>query len=178
MTYKMNRKEFLSSTTALLSAAAGLTALSACGSDDDDDETNGTGGSAGSAGSGGTSTGGTAGSGGSAGTAGSGGSAGTAGSGGSAGTAGSGGNGGGGVSMCNSDVALVNMHTHAVTVPPADVEAGAAMTYTLSDVGGHTHTIMVSAADMATLAGGGSVTITSSADGLPSHSHGVTVMCS
>jgi hypothetical protein len=80
--------------------------------------------------------------------------------------------------MCDSEVALVNDHTHQVTVPPADVEAGAAMTYTLSDVAGHTHTIMVSAAQMAMLAGGGSVTITSSTDGTMPHSHGVTVMCS
>jgi hypothetical protein len=70
----------------------------------------------------------------------------------------------------------VNMHTHAVTVEAADVEAGTEMEYTLTEAG-HTHTITVTAADFAMLQAGDTVTVTSTMDGTTPHAHDVTLMC-
>jgi hypothetical protein len=63
-----------------------------------------------------------------------------------------------------------NSHGHKVTIPAADVAAGAAKSYSTTG-GSHDHTINVSASDMAKLANCETVVI-SSADG---HSHTWTV---
>jgi hypothetical protein len=66
---------------------------------------------------------------------------------------------------------------HTITVPLADVMAGAAKPYTLTAGGGdnHTHTLMVTAANFTALKTMGSVMVTSSNDS--SHTHVVTLTC-
>jgi len=80
---------------------------------------------------------------------------------------------------CNANGAtagtITGNHGHTLTVPAADISAGAAKTYNIDGAAGHPHTIDLSAADMTTLAGGASVTVTSSND--LAHTHNVTVVC-
>ncbi|MBX3184667.1 MAG: hypothetical protein KF915_18705 [Polyangiaceae bacterium] len=77
---------------------------------------------------------------------------------------------------CDSvGVTIGTNHGHALTVPPADVEAGTDRTYDIRGTSGHPHTIVVSAADFALLADGEMVTVTSSNDN--SHTHVVRLVC-
>jgi hypothetical protein len=72
-------------------------------------------------------------------------------------------------------VGLSDGHTHMLMVPAADVAAGAEKTYTTSSVSAHTHTLTVTAAEMVMLAQRQTVTKNSSlAD---QHVHEITVMC-
>jgi hypothetical protein len=66
--------------------------------------------------------------------------------------------------------------SHAVDIPAADVNGGAQMSYGIMGQSAHSHDITLSAADMATLAAGGEVTVTSTVE--LGHSHTVTVSCS
>ena len=135
----------------------------------------------GDASTGGAATGGEA----STGGAGSGGDASTggAGSGGdtSSGGEGSGGEtntgGGGGGEMCASlMVDISDPHMHLMDVTPQEVEAAMDKTYDIQgDNQFHGHTVVVTAAHFAMLAGGGMVEIESSSDG--GHSHTVTIVC-
>jgi hypothetical protein len=85
-----------------------------------------------------------------------------------------GGDGGGG--MCESTSAEIGTnHGHAVMIPAADVNAGAEMTYSIQGTSGHDHEITLTAADMTSLQGGGTVMVTSTTGA--SHTHEVTVMC-
>jgi len=126
-----------------------------------------------------------------------GGSGGSNGSGGGGGINGSGGKGTGGssvdakadtgpASMCSnplptSQLADTSGHTHMLFVPLSDLS----MTSDATDIttpfpmnsGGHFHAVTLSVADLATLAGGGSVTKTSSVSGDPAHSHMYMVSC-
>lgn len=66
-------------------------------------------------------------------------------------------------------------HGHTMLVTKAEITAGVAKSYDIAGQAGHPHTVMVSAANFASLAVGGSVTITSSSTN--SHAHDVVVMC-
>jgi hypothetical protein len=83
----------------------------------------------------------------------------------------------GGVESCASGAQgdIAGNHGHSLSVPRSDVEAGVARTYDIRGSALHGHTVEVSGADFATLAGGGSVVITSSDGAL--HTHQVTVRC-
>ena len=134
----------------------------------------GSGGTAGSAGRGGTS--GTAGTGGDGGRGGRGGG-GRGGTGGSAGTGGS----GGGSGCANPGEMIGTNHPqgmqHTMTVTAADITAGVEKVYMIQGMSGHPHSVTLSAANFATLAGGGTVMATSTSNGVPAHTHVVTVSC-
>ncbi len=66
-------------------------------------------------------------------------------------------------------------HGHVLMVPPADVSAGTERTYDIRGTSGHTHSVTLTAANFATLAGGGTVMVTSSNGA--AHTHAVTVVC-
>lgn len=51
-------------------------------------------------------------------------------------------------------------HVHMITVLCTDLNSSGDVTYTSSNAGGHTHAVVVPAADLATILGGGSATIT------------------
>ncbi len=92
---------------------------------------------------------------------------------GTGGDAGTGGDGGGG---CASTTANIGTnHGHELMVPAADVAAGAEMTYDIMGTSTHAHSVTLTADDMMTLQGGGTVTVTSSSGAM--HTHEVTVMC-
>ena len=122
----------------------------------------GSGGASGSAGSGGTTGGAGGATGGSGGATG--GSGGASGSGGG-GTGGSGGGskdaggGDGSNTGCGMAVAaLISMnHGHALSIPPADVAAGAEKIYNAKGTASHDHFVQVTAMDFATLKAGGTV---------------------
>ncbi|MFK7989611.1 MAG: hypothetical protein AB8I08_26575 [Sandaracinaceae bacterium] len=67
---------------------------------------------------------------------------------------------------------------HNLVIELADVQAGVERTYQIQGESPHPHTLVVTAADFAVLAGGGSVTINSSEDmGFDLHDHPVTISC-
>jgi hypothetical protein len=66
-------------------------------------------------------------------------------------------------------------HGHTLTISAGDILAGTPQSYSIQGAGDHPHTVMVTAANMTTLQGGGSVMITSSTD--DAHSHSVMVVC-
>jgi len=77
---------------------------------------------------------------------------------------------------CTTPAATIGSnHGHVMTVTKAEVTAGVAKSYDIMGSSPHTHTVMVTAANFATLAGGGTVTITSSSGS--AHTHDVVVMC-
>jgi hypothetical protein len=95
--------------------------------------------------------------------------------------AGCGGDDGGGTTAdaappsCASPAAVVEAnHGHVMMVSMADVTAGAAKTYNIMGTATHDHTVMITAAQFAQLASGGTLTLTSSNT---IHTHTVTVMC-
>ena len=170
MKSKLTRKQFFETSLVLASATVGLAALTSCSDDDGDGGAAGTGGTSGQGGSGGK--GGTGGSSGT-GTGGSGGSA----TGGSSGTSTGTGGSSAGVTSCDASLAMTLNHTHTLAVPAADVAAGVEKTYTTGPGGdpAHMHMVTVTAAEFATLAGGGTVTHESAVE--LSHTHTVTIMC-
>lgn len=73
-------------------------------------------------------------------------------------------------------IGVTNGHTHTACVDQASLNVGGAYTLVLLPTGsGHSHTYDLSAADMSTLASGGSLpTGLSSVGGVPGHQHTVT----
>ena len=69
---------------------------------------------------------------------------------------------------------ITSNHGHSVTIPKADAEAGVAKSYSIRGSASHDHTIALSAQQMADLAAGTAVTVTSTSAG---HTHDVTVSC-
>ena len=65
-------------------------------------------------------------------------------------------------------------HGHLVTISLADIDAGAAKTYTFTG-GDHTHDLMISAAQFTQIKNGQTLNITSTT--AVAHSHMVTIMC-
>lgn len=166
---ELTRTQFLRLLGTSAGAAAGISAVPGCGGDDDDgsvepiDQTSAAGGSRATGAGGSPAVGGSGGA-----------DAGGADVGGSGGA--SGGSGGDTVGACETDVELVNAHVHDVSVPADDVNAGEAMTYELSTVAGHTHSIELTADDLAMLAGGATIEVESTVNS--GHSHTVSVTCS
>lgn len=70
---------------------------------------------------------------------------------------------------------IAGNHGHVLEVTAADVTAAVEKTYDITGSAGHAHSVTVTAADFATIAGGTSVQLVStSGDG---HTHTVTVSC-
>lgn len=88
-----------------------------------------------------------------------------------------GGDSGGG--SCDGDAAgmISANHGHALTVPHADIVAGAAVQYDIQGTATHDHPLTVSAIDMAKLADGETVSVTSGSGGADGHNHQVTLSC-
>ena len=148
----MTRKEFLTLTFTLVGTTA---AAAACSSDSN--ATTGTAGTSGGArgGSGG----------------------GAAGTSGGAGTTGAGGT-GGGAAACSDplpEVQSASDHTHTLVIPASTLNATTAQTIDTGLALAHMHAVTLEPADLATLKGGGSVTITSSV--ASAHTHVFTISC-
>src|SRR5215831_15537643 len=70
---------------------------------------------------------------------------------------------------------VVNGHSHTVGVPAADQLHPADTTYTTSSTLNHTHTVMLTAAQLSSIAAGGTVTLTSSVSAVTgTHTHDFT----
>jgi hypothetical protein len=87
--------------------------------------------------------------------------------------------GAGGTMPCNACGTVTSVigtnHGHAITVPVADVMAGADATYDITGSSPHMHSVTVTGADFAILQACGSVMITSTSGG--AHTHNVTISC-
>jgi len=80
---------------------------------------------------------------------------------------------------CGAD-AITNNHGHALSIPVADLDSTTDKVYSIAGTAGHDHTITLTAAQLATLKSGGSVTVTSTvtnAAPFGAHSHDVTLAC-
>lgn len=74
------------------------------------------------------------------------------------------------------DIQLVHTPNHTLTVPISDLMAGVDKVYTLADNGsGHTHTVLLTAADFANLRANQGIMEVSSLS--VNHTHVVTVNC-
>ena len=70
---------------------------------------------------------------------------------------------------------VVNGHSHTVNVPSSDQLHPADMTYTTSSTLNHTHTVTLTASQLASIAAGGTVTVTSSVSAVTgTHTHDFT----
>lgn len=70
---------------------------------------------------------------------------------------------------------LVNAHTHTEGVPASDQLHPIDVTYTTSASASHTHNVTLTAGQLTTLAGGGSVTVTTTASTVTgNHTHDFT----
>jgi len=76
---------------------------------------------------------------------------------------------------CDVGATIDGNHGHVVTIPPADVAAGTERTYMIQGTSRHPHSITVSAAQFAMLAGGASVELSSTTNA--GHSHAITLVC-
>jgi hypothetical protein len=96
------------------------------------------------------------------------------------GDSGSGGGPGFGAGCSANTIANIANHGHALTVPAVDVSAGLGKSYSIRGSADHDHTVTFTSQQMRDLAGGSSVTLTSTqgtnaADG--AHVHAVTTRC-
>ena len=84
----------------------------------------------------------------------------------------------GGASCNNSltlgDAQIAGNHSHAATIPSADLMGSADKTYSIQGASGHTHSITLTAANFASLRAGNSVSVTSTSSG---HTHVCTIKC-
>jgi hypothetical protein len=78
------------------------------------------------------------------------------------------------LTCATSSAVIAGNHGHVIMVTMADINAGAAKTYNIMGTALHDHTVMVTAAQFASLKTG-TLSVTSSSDG--THSHTITVMC-
>ena len=79
------------------------------------------------------------------------------------------------VADVTSTSTVVNGHSHTINVPSSDQTHPANTTYTSSTDSGHNHTVTLTASQLLTIAGGGSVTVTSSVSTVTgSHTHEFT----
>ena len=76
------------------------------------------------------------------------------------------------VADVKSNSTVVNGHSHTVNVPASDQLHPADTTYTSSTSLSHAHMVTLTAAQLAAIASGGSVTVTSTVTG--NHQHGFT----
>jgi hypothetical protein len=72
-------------------------------------------------------------------------------------------------------IVIANNHGHVLVLPRADVTAGVEKTYSIQGSATHDHQVTITTADMATLATGTQVVVTSTTTA--AHSHEVTVSC-
>ena len=66
-------------------------------------------------------------------------------------------------------------HGHTLSIPAEDIAAGTARTYDITGGADHSHSVSISAAEMASLAGNIGIQVMSSSDG--GHSHTIDVRC-
>ena len=66
-------------------------------------------------------------------------------------------------------------HGHTLDVPAADIAAGTQTTYDITGSADHSHSVSVSAAQMATLAGNAGIQVMSTASA--GHAHTIDVRC-
>jgi hypothetical protein len=74
-------------------------------------------------------------------------------------------------------VSIDDNHGHTLSVPRADVMAGAQKVYNIEGGGGHPHNVTVTAAMFTMLQGNTAVTVNSAAGSTDGHTHRITITC-
>ena len=74
-------------------------------------------------------------------------------------------------------MADATQHTHHVVVAASALDATTAQTFTTDAIPGHSHMVTLEPAQLTTLKGGGTVTVTSSSAGTPAHTHMFMISC-
>jgi hypothetical protein len=82
---------------------------------------------------------------------------------------------GGDCSTNGTSTSIGANHGHELTIPAADVDAGAEKTYNIQGSGGHNHTVTITAAQFTSLQNNEGVSVSSSS--ASSHAHTITVNC-
>ena len=82
------------------------------------------------------------------------------------------GNGGNGTMTIVANSTVNSGHSHRIEFPEGDLTSSSAKSYRSTSSGGHTHSVVLSQAQLTTIEGGGSVTVTSSNDS--GHTHQFT----
>ena len=72
-------------------------------------------------------------------------------------------------------VSIGGNHGHSLTVSKADVQSGAAKTYSIQGTSGHNHSVNLTAANFTALKSNSNISVTSSND--DDHTHSVQVSC-
>jgi hypothetical protein len=71
---------------------------------------------------------------------------------------------------------VVNAHSHTINISSSDQMKPADTTYTTSSSAGHTHTVSLTASQLTSIAAGGTVTVTTSANATTgNHTHDFTL---
>lgn len=70
---------------------------------------------------------------------------------------------------------IAGNHGHVLTIPQVDLDSMVAMTYGIAATAGHNHLVTFTPAQLQTLKGGGTVTVTSTLT--DAHDHAVTASC-
>jgi len=81
---------------------------------------------------------------------------------------------GGGDTCTTPEATIAANHGHELVVTMADVTAAADKTYSIRAAASHDHMVTITAAQFGMLAGGATLSLTSTSSG---HTHGVTVTC-
>ena len=68
-------------------------------------------------------------------------------------------------------------HGHVLTVSAADVTAGVDKTYDIMGTAAHTHSVTVTAANFATLAGNPNASVMTTSTSGGGHTHQITILC-
>jgi hypothetical protein len=74
-----------------------------------------------------------------------------------------------------SGAAIAGNHGHMLEIARADLDSMTAMTYSIAGTAGHDHQVTFSPAQLQTMKGGGSATVTSTTT--DAHDHAVTASC-
>ena len=72
-------------------------------------------------------------------------------------------------------VSIGSNHGHSLTVSKADVQSGAAKSYSIQGTSGHNHSVSLTSANFTTLKSNANISVTSSND--DGHTHSVQVSC-
>jgi hypothetical protein len=76
------------------------------------------------------------------------------------------------------DTAIVANHGHVLTINPADLTSTTTQSYDITGTADHSHTVSLTAEQLALLKAGTSLTVTSGPSSTaPSHTHQITLAC-
>jgi hypothetical protein len=77
----------------------------------------------------------------------------------------------------SSGTSIAGNHGHAFVIPVADLVSTTDKTYTMTGTASHPHTVTLTPAQLRDIRDGRRVTVTSTSNSTPAHTHAVSVSC-